>query len=67
MAKHLNPTDPQASDAFCGLITCAAQVFAYRLTLGGGYSSTEHHQEIFDHLKAICDIIEPYDFKSIHV
>ena len=63
----LNPTDPKASDAFCGLIECASAVFAYRLTLGGGYSSTAHHQEIFDHLKAIWDIVEPYDRQHIDI
>ena len=66
MAK-LNPSDPRASDAFCGLIKCASNVFANRLILGGGYVNTAHHVEILDHLQALCKLIEPYDSQHISI
>lgn len=66
MAKF-NPKDPKASDTFCGLIQCAAQVFTYRLVLGGMYNYTPHCEEILEHLKAIVEITEEYDRKTIEV
>ena len=66
MAK-LNSKESLASDVFCGLINTAARIFAYRLTLGGGYSDTEHHAEILDLLQKLTKIIEPYDQETINV
>lgn len=67
--KHLSsdPRERKSSDIFCGLINAAAAVFAYRLTLGGGYAYTEHHAEILDLLQKLCNIIEPYESKNIDI
>lgn len=67
MAKHLNEFDAIASDAFCGLINCASQIFAYRLTLGGMYPHTDHHQKILDHLQSIAHLIEGYEATEINI
>lgn len=65
--KHLSsdPREQKSSDIFCGLINTATAVFAYRLTLGGGYVYTEHHSEILDLLQKLTKIIEPYESKKI--
>ena len=67
--KHLSsdPRDQKSADVFCGLINAAAAVFAYRLTLGGGYIYTEHHSEILNLLKKLTEIIEPYESENIDV
>ena len=67
--KHLSsdPRDQKSADVFCGLINTAATVFAYRLTLGGGYMYTEHHAEILDLLQKLTKIIEPYESENIDV
>lgn len=67
--KHLSsdPREQKSSDIFCGLINAAAAVFAYRLTLGGGYAYTEHHSEILDLLQKLTRIIEPYESEKIDV
>jgi len=67
--KHLSsdPRDQKSADIFCGLINTAAAVFAYHLTLGGGYIYTEHHSEILDLLQKLCNIIEPYESKKIDI
>lgn len=59
--KYLNPNDIKASMSFCGLIQIAGQVFAYRLALGGMYNSTEHYEEILEHLTAVTNLIEGYE------
>lgn len=67
--KHLSsdPREQKSADIFCGLINTAAAVFAYRLTLGGGYAYTEHHDEILDLLQKLCNIIEPYESEKIDI
>lgn len=67
--KHLtsDPSEQKSGDIFCGLINTAAAVFAYRLTLGGGYVYTEHHTEILDLLQKLTKIIEPYESKEIDI
>lgn len=66
---HLSsdPRDFEAADVFCGLIEAAAAVFAYRLTLGGSYTYTYNHGEILELMQKLCNIIEPYEKKSIDV
>ena len=66
MAK-LNPTCPEISDMFCGLVESASAVFTYHLVLGGAYADTEHCKEILDHLLAIMKLIEKYDKKVLEV
>ena len=66
MAKF-NPKDSRASDIFCGLIQTAAQVFTFRLVLGGMYNYTPHCEEILKYLKAIVEITEEYDRVKIEV
>lgn len=67
--KHLSsdPRDHKSADVFCGLINAAAAVFAYRLTLGGGYMYTEHHSKILNLLQKLTEIIEPYESENIDV
>ena len=71
MKTHLttstNEYDIKCADIFCGLIEAASAVFAYHLTLGGGYTTTEHHAEIFDLLQKLYNIIEPYEKTHIDV
>lgn len=67
MPKHLNPDDPKASASFCGLITTAASVFTYRLGLGGMYSSTEHFNEIHEHITALMHLIDGYEATDINL
>ena len=66
---HLSsdPRDFKSADVFCGLIETAAAVFAYRLTLGGSYATTEHHSEILDLMQKLTKIIEPYEKQKIDV
>lgn len=66
MAK-LNPTCPETSDMFCGLVESASAVFTYHLVLGGAYADTEHCKEIGDHLLAIMELIKDYDKKILEV
>lgn len=66
MAK-LNPTCPEISDMFCGLMNAASAVFVYHLMLGGAYSTTTNGMEILKHLTAIQDIIKDFDQKELEV
>lgn len=66
MAK-LNPTCPEISDMFCGLVESASAVFTYHLVLGGGYANTKHCKEIGEHLLAIMELIKDYDKKVLEV
>ncbi len=66
MAK-LNPTCPEVSDMFCGLMNAASSVFAYHLMLGGTYSTTANGLEILKHLTAIQELIKDFDQKVLEV
>lgn len=67
MSKHLNNLDPEASDAFCGLIRAAAAIFAYQLYLGGMYPHTEHCEEILAHLHDLGHLIDDYDATNFKI
>lgn len=54
----INPSEESISLVFAGAMKYASFVFGNHLVLGGAYKETKDYQEILEHLRAICKILD---------
>ena len=54
----INPNEESCSLIFAGAMRYAYFVFDNHLVLGGAYKETKDYQEILEHLRAICKILD---------